>query len=377
VWRYANRMQENKNTRPPLASLACVNELCDLYGQQNQDNLTIRKVYGKANLRYLRCRCCQEEFSERKGTALWNVKVPEEKAIAIAEHLAEGCSFKSTARLVKVDPETVRRMNRRLGRHSYQFHDERVWSVAVGSLQADERWGYAVNKQNPVWEAELMDPASKFVIAHVQGKRNEALIRRLLTEGAKRLFDKHKIVLFTDGFVSYATLFPEIFGVPYQQQRLGRRGRQPQVRYRIPRDLAHIQIVKQRSGKRLHSIDIRYKHGTKKRADAELVRLHYAKANTSAVERRNATARLMNSTQQRRTLAFARHDTAKLALGWWTLTVYNWCRPHRMLRSKLDQYLGKKQYAQRTPAMAVGVAFEMLTVEMIIRTQVFQGKGWG
>ena len=119
-------MEEKKFTRPPLASLACVNEICDLYGQKGQDNLTVRKVYGQAGIRYLKCRCCQQEFSERTGTALWNVKIDEAKAISIAEHLAEGCAFKGTARLVKVDPETVRRLNRKLGQHSRQFHDERV-----------------------------------------------------------------------------------------------------------------------------------------------------------------------------------------------------------------------------------------------------------
>jgi IS1 family transposase/transposase-like protein len=370
-------MQKTKFNRPPLASLACVNEFCDLYGRKDQGNLIIRKVYGKAAIRYLKCRCCQQEFSERKGTALWNVKIEEDKAISIAEHLAEGCSFKSAARLVKVDPETVRRMNRVLGRHSQQFHEERVWDVAVSSLQADERWGFACNKENQVWEAEIIDTVSKFVISHVQGKRDKELIRRLLEDGARRLYDKHSIALFTDGDASYASVFPEIFGIPYQRERYGRSGRLPKVKYRIPRSLAHIQIIKTRSGKRLQSVKIRYRHGTKKRAMDELLHLNYQKANTSIIERRNATARLMNSVQNRKTLAFSRHSTAKLALGWWTVTVYNWCRAHRMLRSKVDQYYSKKKYIQRTPAMAVGVAGEVFTVAMILRTQVFQSKGWG
>lgn len=369
-------MEKLNFNRPPLASLACVNDFCDLYGRKDQGNLIIRKVYGQAQIRYLKCRCCQQEFSERKGTALWNVKIDEEKAISIAEHLGEGNSFKSTARLVKVDPETVRRMNRKLGRHSQQFHEERVWDVAVSCLQADERWGFACDKQHQVWEAELMDPASKFVIAHVQGKRDKELIHHLLAESAKRLYDRHSIVLFTDGDASYAAVFPEIFGIPYTRERFGRQGRLPKVRYRIPRTLAHIQVVKKRSGKRLESIKIHYRHGTKKRAEEELIRLHYHKANTSIIERRNATARLMNSCQHRKTLAFSRHSTAKLALGWWTLTVYNWCRVHRMLRSKVEQFYGKSKYIPRTPAMVVGVAREVLTVAMILRTQVFQSKGW-
>jgi hypothetical protein len=39
--------------------------------------------------------------------------------------------------------------------------------------------------------------------------------------------------------------------------------------------------------------------------------------------------------QVRRSLAFTRRDDTKVALGWWGLTVYNWCRPHRALRLPL------------------------------------------
>src|SRR5512142_502748 len=98
--------------RPQLDTLACVNEHCESYGQTGQNNLTVRKTYGKDGIRYLRCRCCGAEFSERKNTALWNTKVTEEKAVAVAEHLAEGCSLKATVRLAEVHPSVVTRLNR-------------------------------------------------------------------------------------------------------------------------------------------------------------------------------------------------------------------------------------------------------------------------
>ena len=103
-------------TRPPLESLACINPECKLYGQTGQGNLCVRKIYGKHDrIRYLRCSACQEEFSERKNTALWNCKIAEEKAVSVTEHLSEGNSIKGTARLVRVDPSTVRRLNKRAG----------------------------------------------------------------------------------------------------------------------------------------------------------------------------------------------------------------------------------------------------------------------
>ena len=335
-------MKTKQSTRPPIESLACVNPECKLYGKQGQDNLIVRKEYGRDRIRYLRCRCCQEEFSERKNTALWNSKIPEAQAISVAEHLAEGCSFKGTARLVRVDPATVRRLNRRLGQHGQEYHEQQVQDVKVEALQADERYGFAGNKQQPAWEAELMDPESKFVISHVQGQRNEELIRRLLFDGAGRLADPHDIALFTDGLPSYNTLFPQIFGRPYRPPRQGVRGRFPGVRYRIPRSAAHAQIVKHHQGRRLLRVEVRYVHGSIKRINQALTALGYNTPNTSAIERRNGTARLMSIAQVRKTLAFSGRTDTKEALGWWALTVYNWCRPHRSLRRLLPRPMGKK-----------------------------------
>jgi hypothetical protein len=68
-------MEKAIYTRPPLDILACTNSECDLYGEQNQGNLRVRKVYGREQIRYLRCVACKEEFSERRGTALWNCKM--------------------------------------------------------------------------------------------------------------------------------------------------------------------------------------------------------------------------------------------------------------------------------------------------------------
>src|SRR5574341_719195 len=242
---------DRTQTRPPLRTLACVNERCERYGQAGQGNLRVRKTYGQDDIRYLRCGGCGAEFSERKGTVLWNTKVSESRAVAVAEHLAEGCSLKGTARLVKVDASVVRRLNRRLGEHAAALHEERVQQLEVEVLQADERHGYAHDKGQPQWEAELIDPQSKFIVSHVQGRRDETLIRRLLSDGASRLANRHDLVLLTDGEASYATLFPEIFGRAYRPARQGSRGRFPAVRYRIPRTLAHVQVVKHRRASRL------------------------------------------------------------------------------------------------------------------------------
>lgn len=200
---------------PPLTSLACVNPGCDHYGQAGQENLTVRKVYGKDQIRYLRCRSCGEEFSERKNTALWNTKIPELRAIEVSRQLAEGTSFKGTARLTHTHKDTVRRLARKVGEHAEQFHEQHAQHLDVDVLEMDERHGYVERKAHQCWDAVAIDALSKFVVQVEVGPRNEQLIDRLMRHSAGRLAHPQDLVLMTDGEVCYRTLFPVIFGVPY------------------------------------------------------------------------------------------------------------------------------------------------------------------
>lgn len=91
------RKHETTLTRPPLETLACIKRQCELYGQKGRGNLKVGKRYGTDEIRYLGCGCCGREFSERKGTALWNTTGSEARAVVVGEHWAEGCSLKGTA----------------------------------------------------------------------------------------------------------------------------------------------------------------------------------------------------------------------------------------------------------------------------------------
>ena len=128
--------------RPDLATLACVNPECQRFRLTGQDNLTVRKVYGQDHIRLLRCRTGGEEFSERRGTALFNTKVTEERAASVIDHLGEGCGVRATARLAHVSKDTVARLLRMAGRHAEQVHDSRVCDVTPRALEFDEQWSF-------------------------------------------------------------------------------------------------------------------------------------------------------------------------------------------------------------------------------------------
>src|SRR5580693_4487390 len=108
-----------------VSRFCCLNDRCPDHGKRGAGNLTVCARYGKdKQRRMLYCRSCKARFSERKGTALFGSQLTEEKAVSILEHLAERNGVRATARLVKVNRNTVVRYARLAGKHAYELHDE-------------------------------------------------------------------------------------------------------------------------------------------------------------------------------------------------------------------------------------------------------------
>jgi transposase-like protein len=110
-----------------LKTFCCQNQECPDYGQRGLGNLRVCFRNGPhQERRVLACRTCQHRFSERKGTALYRCKLPEQKALSVLQHLQESCGVRQTSRLVGVNKDTVVRLARVAGRHAQAVHDERV-----------------------------------------------------------------------------------------------------------------------------------------------------------------------------------------------------------------------------------------------------------
>jgi len=74
----------------------------------------------------LRCRACKARSSERKGTPLFDARLPPGKIESVLEHIAEGCGVRQTGRLCRVNPNTVARYSRLAGGHAKGLHDDLV-----------------------------------------------------------------------------------------------------------------------------------------------------------------------------------------------------------------------------------------------------------
>src|SRR5258708_31008871 len=93
-----------------LSRFCCLNSGCPDHRTRDAGNLTVtsRSGPGKAR-RMLRCRTCKSRFSERKGTPLFDARLPTEKVESVLEHVAEGCGVRQTGRLCRVNRNTVAR----------------------------------------------------------------------------------------------------------------------------------------------------------------------------------------------------------------------------------------------------------------------------
>jgi transposase-like protein len=133
---------------------ACPNTDCAAFGQKGQNNLRPHGWSSKARrIRCLRCTVCGKSFSERAGTPLFGTHLAEEKAVQLAQHLAEGNGVRPTSRLCGVSLNTVLRFSLRAGAHAQAFHDEVVRHVQARLVQADEAWSF-VGKKRPAVRPE-------------------------------------------------------------------------------------------------------------------------------------------------------------------------------------------------------------------------------
>jgi hypothetical protein len=111
----------------PLDTYCCQNFGCLDYGKRGTGNLSWCGWSGhKKEIRMIRCRTCKSLFSKRKGTPFFHCRLPLSKALAVLEHVNDGCGMRQTARLTKVSRDTVTRYAKWAGQHAKALHDELV-----------------------------------------------------------------------------------------------------------------------------------------------------------------------------------------------------------------------------------------------------------
>ena len=221
-----------------LERFCCQNADCDLYGRRGAGNLLVCGHFGKTFHRLLYCNARKARFSEFKGTPLFNSKLPHDKALAVLEHLAEGCGVRQTARLLRVGKDTVTRLARLAG--STRRPPTTSWwpfPPETREVQLDEKWSFVAKKQehcdpgNPdddqcgdYWDHVAFDPEHRLVLAVVPGARTIENAEAIITEVRDRLGDGPPELVTSDEYPAYESAIEAAFSVPVVSPARRRRG---------------------------------------------------------------------------------------------------------------------------------------------------------
>ena len=354
-----------------LSRFCCLNSDCPEHGKRGAGNLTVTSRYGPDKARrMLRCRTCKARFSERKGTPLFDSRLPPEKVESVLEHIAEGCGVRQTGRLCRVEPRHRRplqpdgrrarpRPPRRAGR-PFPPGPARSSSMRSGPSSPRRRrtataTDPADDRKGDYWDHVALDPEHRLVVSVVPGERTaenvEAVVEdfRRRTGGPADGPDHHRRLPGLRGRRSC-----DAYGETVTPPRTGKRGR-PKAPYKVAAagpDLC-------RGGE-----DAREGPGGGDRARGWSsgrwrrwsrrwgCRGSSRAINTSFVERQNGTDRHRNARKARKTYRFSKDWRYHEAVTYLTMYSYNFCWPVRTLRIKDE----RGRWQKRSPAMAAGLA---------------------
>lgn len=270
-----------------------------------------------------------------------------EKRSRIVSALVEGNSIRATARMVGVSKNTVQKLLLDLGAACSEYQDRMLRDLPCKRVQVDEIWSfvYAKAKNVPeerrgefgvgdVWTFTAICADTKLVPCWLVGSRDGGTATEFMQDLEGRVASR--VQLTSDGHRMYLDAVQDSFGAAV--------------------DYAMLQKIYGNAPE-----------GEKRYSPAECIGAKVetiqgnpdpAHVSTSYVERQNLTMRMSMRRFTRLTNAFSKkleNHTAAISLHF---ASYNFCRPHRSLRTEQDNRV--------TPAMAAGIARRPMTVEELV-----------
>jgi len=276
-----------------------------------------------------------ETFLRRK---IMNILNPTKK-FEILDHLVEGCSIRSTERLLHTHRDTISKTLLKVGKNCEEFMNDKIKNFKSKYLQADEIWTFVSKKDKSLTEDDreegclgsqylyiAMCAESKFVPSYLTGKRTKKVTWDFIRDLKSKMDPNGKVQLTTDGYNEYKDAVKEIFGneIDYAQtiKHQGSKDKDGRYTYTISEPV----IIVGSPGKK--------------------------KISTSYVERLNLTVRMRTRRFTRKTNAFSKKlENLKAAISLHFFH-YNFICKHMTLKT--------------TPAVAAGVAKSIYSWDLVL-----------
>lgn len=254
-----------------------------------------------------------------------------ERAVQALGMLVEGCSIRSTERLIGIHRDTILRLLVLVGDHCEKLMGRLLVNIRVRDVECDEIWGFVRKKEGHKRPAEknndaigdaycfvAMERHSKVVLNFSLGRRNQATTD-VFVEGLRQATAPRSFQITTDGFGPYRSAITTTLSDRVDFARLIKV-------YRVQTGEEH-----RYSPAEVSAVEVVTVSG---RPDPERIC-------TSIVERQNLTMRMQIRRLTRLTNAFSKKWENLWAALCLHFAWYNFCRVHRTLRV--------------TPAMEAGI----------------------
>ncbi len=93
-------------------------------------------------LQRFRCLSCKKTFLEPHQRPLDDMRLSIDKAIAVIQHLVEGCSIRTTERITGVEKRTILSLLSLVGQRCEKLMEDKIKGLKIKECSCDEIWGY-------------------------------------------------------------------------------------------------------------------------------------------------------------------------------------------------------------------------------------------
>jgi hypothetical protein len=142
--------------------------------------------------------------------------------------------MRATARLTRVDKDTVARLAVKLGDHAKKMHEDLVsTSPSTKEIQMDEKWSYVGKKQGRLseeekkndseigdrWDHVAQDAESRLNLSLIPGKRTDESCLELVKDVKKRTEGRTNLLFTSDEHGGYKKALEKVYGKRKRKSR--------------------------------------------------------------------------------------------------------------------------------------------------------------
>ena len=130
-----------------LSTYFCPNPNCKDHGVRGKGNITTSTRYGKGGTHLLRCKTCNQRFSENRNTVFMHSNYSRETIQRIILAVAECNSVRGTARILSLDKDGVNRVVLKAGDHCKTILENLIRDLCLTECQLDELWTFVKKRK--------------------------------------------------------------------------------------------------------------------------------------------------------------------------------------------------------------------------------------